>query len=107
MKGFVYLICDSANNLYKIGVTKGSIEKRLKELQTGNATELHIAAYHETDYPYRIEKMLHSKYTSNNVHGEWFELTAEETVSFNDVCKEKEAIIESLKDNPYFSKDLK
>ena len=30
--GIVYLICDPASDLFKIGVTHGSIEKRIKQL---------------------------------------------------------------------------
>ena len=41
-RGIVYLIYDSSQNLYKIGVTRGTGEKRLKQLQTGNASELQI-----------------------------------------------------------------
>lgn len=107
MSGYVYLICDSANNLYKIGVTRKTIDKRIKELQTGNATSLHLVAYHETDYPFRIETMLHNKYANSKANGEWFNLTLEETTSFNETCKKQEEIIDALKDNPFFTKNLK
>ena len=60
MKSYVYLICDSAQDLFKIGVTKNLYSKRMKQLQTGNGTELHIVNYHETYYPYRIEQLLHN-----------------------------------------------
>ena len=40
--GCVYLIYDKNNNSYKIGVTKGDPNKRLKKLQTGNSCELEI-----------------------------------------------------------------
>ena len=51
--GYVYLICDSGHdNMFKIGVTKQPIEKRLKQLQTGNGSEIFLSAYHETEYPF-------------------------------------------------------
>ena len=107
LKGYVYLICDSANELYKIGVTKGDIQKRMKKLQTGNATELFLVNYHETNYPYRIESMLHNHFKSQNVLNEWFELSKEDILGFTKLCNDMEKRIEALKDNPFFSKNLR
>ena len=73
-RGIVYLIYDSSQNLYKIGVTKGTGEKRLKQLQTGNASELQIIHTHETEFPYRLETMLHNKFKNNQILNEWYEL---------------------------------
>ena len=70
MKSYVYLICDPAQNLFKIGVTKNLCNKRIKQLQTGNGTELHIVNYHETYYPYRIEQLLHNNFHLKREHGE-------------------------------------
>lgn len=106
MKGYVYLICDSANELYKIGVTKGDIQKRLKKLQTGNATELFLVNYHESNYPYRVENMLHNHFRSQNVLNEWFELSKDDIVNFKDTCMKIEDTIKCLKDNPFFTKNL-
>ena len=50
-KSFIYLFCDPAQNLYKIGVTKNLYSKRMKQLQTGNGSELHLISYHETFLP--------------------------------------------------------
>lgn len=48
--GFVYLIGEMNNNgRYKIGSTRAKkVEKRLKQLQTGNASELYIKEAFET-----------------------------------------------------------
>ncbi len=105
--GFVYLICDPQNDRFKIGVTKGTIEKRIMELQTGNSTELHITNWYKSRYPFRIEKMLHSKYSNYRVHGEWFNLPNDVVFKFNETCEKIEETIETLKDNPFFSKGLK
>lgn len=103
MKGYVYLICDlEKNNAYKIGVTKNIVEERKKELQTGNSSELHICNYYETDFPYKIELMMHNKYKQKNIKNEWFRLTDEEALNFKNECKKCEDIIISLKDNPFF-----
>ena len=41
--GIVYLIGDySKNHCYKIGVTRGKLENRLKKLQTGNSGQLFV-----------------------------------------------------------------
>ena len=106
MKGYVYLICDNANELYKIGVTKSDIEKRLKKLQTGNATELFLVNYHESNYPYRIESMLHNHFKSQNVLNEWFELSHDDIINFKNLCNKMEETIKCLKDNPFFTKNL-
>ena len=106
MKGTVYLICDSANNLYKIGVTKGDINKRIKKLQTGNATELFLANHHISEYPYRVETMLHNHFSTKNVLNEWFDLSHEDVVNFRNICKIMEGRIKCLEDNPFFMKKI-
>lgn len=107
LKGSVYLIHDCANDLYKIGATKSDVGKRLKKLQTGNATELTLRAHHDTDYPFRVEKMLHNYFKNKNVLNEWFDLSLEDVAGFKSTCAEMEERIEILKENPFFSKDLR
>lgn len=103
--GYVYLIEDRNNNSYKIGVTKGDPEKRLKKLQTGNSSKLELKYLYECKYPYRLETMLHKHYKPFNELNEWFSL--ENPNEFLNKCVELNNIIDSLKDNPFFSKDLK
>ena len=105
-RGIVYLICDVEKNLYKIGVTTGSIENRMKKLQTGNGTELLLVNQYACDYPFKIEKMLHNHFKNRNTINEWFDLTDEEVLSFNKVCEDKDKIIKVLMDNPFFAKTL-
>lgn len=106
-QGLVYLICDVDKNLYKIGVTTGSIEKRMKKLQTGNGTELLLVNYYECDYPFKIEKMMHNHFHNKKTLNEWFALSDEEALSFIQICEEKNNIINCLMDNPFFVKTLK
>ena len=54
MGGYIYLICDPANDTYKIGVTRDINSNRLKKLQTGNSTELHIVYIYKCEYPFRL-----------------------------------------------------
>ena len=105
--GYVYLIGEKDNiGKYKIGSTKAKdVNKRLKQLQTGNSSELFIKEYYETEHPFKLEKMLHNRFKSSNLIGEWFELSESDTKAFRGICEEKEKIIKALKNNPfYFSK---
>lgn len=106
-KGIVYLICDPYRNLYKIGVTKNKCSRRMKQLQTGNATELQIITYYETNFPYRLESMLHNFLSHKNILNEWYDLDSEDVRNFNETCARYEYTIEMLKDNPFFSKNLR
>jgi hypothetical protein len=102
--GYVYLIGEIDNTgKYKIGSTRAKkIETRLKQLQTGNSSELYIKESFETEHPFKLEKMLHYHFKSSNLIGEWFELSETDTGDFKDICEEKIKVIESLKDNPFY-----
>ena len=106
-KGFVYLLGDTEKpGIYKIGVTRGSIARRIKKLQTGNSGEIYVCKYFKTEHPFFIEKQLHKKYTYGNVLNEWFELSDEEFFNFEKTCEFYENIIIQMKDNPFFPKKL-
>jgi len=106
--GYVYLIGKSeTDNIFKIGLTTGSIEKRIKKLQTGNETELYLADFHETKYPFFVEKTLHLRLSEYKKVGEWFELPNDVVLNFKKMCEDIENMIVSLKDNPFFQKILK
>lgn len=107
MAGYVYLICDNANEKYKIGVTKQDINKRIKKLQTGNCTELFVVNHYKTEYPFRMEKMLHNKFNVKRVLNEWFDLSNHDVCNFLEYCKEIDKTIQFMKDNPFFAKSLK
>ena len=86
--GYVYLICDPSLDAFKIGVTrKNDIKERIKKLQTGNAEELFISKYYEYEYPFRLEKLLHTKYANQRIHGEWFKLTIKDICEFTTTCR--------------------
>lgn len=102
--GYVYLICDSSNEWYKIGVTTGRIEKRIKQLQTGNGTELFVHSYFKTEHPFKLEKLLHTKFCCQKVLNEWFELSAEDITNFTKTCEELEKTVKVLMGNPFFNR---
>ena len=105
---FVYLLCDTGqDNTFKIGVTRKTIEKRIKQLQTGNGSEIILSAYYETEYPYYFERMLHQKFNSDKKMGEWFDVKENIIQDFKEECKRLEDLIEVMKDNPFFVKGLK
>lgn len=103
--GSVYLLGDwEKDGIYKIGVTRGDINKRIKKLQTGNSGEIYLVHSFETDHPFLMEKMLHNRFMSVNVMNEWFNLTQEDVKNFTQTCKELQETIDALKDNYYFKK---
>lgn len=104
--GYVYLIEDFNNNIYKIGVTK-DLKKRLRNLQTGNSNQISIKYTYETEYPFRIEQMLHNKFKEYKELNEWYNLPKEIVNNFYGYCDQFSDIIDNLKDNPYFRKKLK
>ena len=87
-KGYVYLLGDlGKERMFKIGVTRGTIERRIKKLQTGNSGEIYIVDYFQTEHPFFIEKWMHIKYCGKNVLNEWFELDLQDMLNFKKDCQ--------------------
>ena len=105
--GYVYLIYDESNNVYKIGVTRNNDSNRIKKLQTGNATELRVVVMYKCEYPFRLETMLHKKFNNVRVKNEWFNLTDTDVINFKDTCDQLNQTILLLRNNPHFAKNLK
>lgn len=105
---FVYLLGDyGQDNTFKIGMTRGSIEKRIKQLQTGNGEEIYIVNYYETEYPFFVERLLHTKFYPKQKRNEWFNLDVKDIVTFKEVCDNIMEQAHALKDNPFSKKLLK
>ena len=47
---FVYLLKIQENGIYKIGVSK-NVEKRVKQLQTGNTEQIYLVNKFHSNYP--------------------------------------------------------
>ena len=90
--GYVYLIRNLENNTYKIGVTKNDPQKRVKQLQTGCSSNLDLLYSFETTYPYRLEKMLHTKFMLHKVEGEWYKQNRQPQISNNVVITVQDLI---------------
>lgn len=102
--GTVYLLGDrNQDGIYKIGVTRGSVEKRVKRLQTGNSGEIYVVNSFVSKYPFFIESSLHRKYNGSKVLNEWFDLDKDEVDGFLNMCLSIENMAETLKDNPFFN----
>ena len=102
---YVYLLGDwEKEGCYKIGVTRGSVENRIKKLQTGNAGEIYLVNKYKTKHPFLMENMLHNWYQGKRIKNEWFELTPEEVIGFKQSCEEVEKILEAMSDNYFFKK---
>jgi hypothetical protein len=104
-KGYVYLLAEMGDNLrYKIGITKNSVEKRLKQLATGNSDKIIILnSYYSPNYK-KIERMLHRQFSSDRKHLEWFTMTDEQVISFLPEAKKADDIIDFLtKNNSFFN----
>lgn len=106
MGGYIYLICDPSNDSYKIGVTRNINSNRIKKLQTGNSTELYIVKTYKCEFPFRLEKMLHFKFSNKHILNEWFNLNTDDIVNFEKTCIELNNQINILKSNPFFNKNL-
>lgn len=92
-KGYVYLLGDfGKEGVFKIGVTRGTIERRIKKLQTGNSGEIYIVDYFQTEHPFFIEKWLHIHYGGRKVLNEWFELDISEMTKFKEICQKYEKL---------------
>lgn len=105
--GYIYLLHDINNNTYKIGVTRKLDGKRFMSLQTGNSTKLELIMTYQTEYPFRLETMLHRKFEHYRENNEWFGLPLDIVQDFHFYCQQLNDIIISLKDNPFFNKNLK
>ena len=85
----VYLVCAEIGDerLYKIGYTKREVEKRVKELKTGNAADFYIVDSFKSKWGTKIEASLHRTYQHKKVNGEWFDLTKEDIEKFKKNCQ--------------------
>jgi hypothetical protein len=56
--GAVYVLRSGDDDMFKIGMTRGPVNERLKALTTGNPHPLTIYAEVETDHPAKVESFL-------------------------------------------------
>lgn len=102
MVGTVYLLCDPSTNLFKIGMTRNCVGKRIAELQTGNSCEIHLVKKYDTDTPSFIESSLHRHFSSKNSLNEWYELDVNDISEFENICAKYQDMAKILQENPFF-----
>ncbi len=99
-EGFVYLLVNFGGQIehYKIGITTGQIDKRIKSLQTGNPDEIVVLRYFKSKFYRQIEKNLHKKYAYLKTNGgnEWFTLPPNSIFDFITDCENIHSQIETL-----------
>ena len=85
----VYLICAEfeGRRLYKIGFTKRPIEKRIKEIKTGNGHDIYLVDSFKSKWGTKIEAQMHRTFFTKKVNGEWFDLADDDIKSFSEKCK--------------------
>jgi len=93
---YVYLIQSLEDSRYKIGVSKNP-QKRMKQLQTGNSSELKLIESYPSELAYQIEKTLQRRYSYLKREGEWFEMSISHEVNFLKECQQTEETISILK----------
>jgi hypothetical protein len=95
---YIYLIQSLENSYYKIGVSKHP-KKRIKQLQTGNSSELKLVEIYPSEFAHQIEKTLQRRYSHLQKEGEWFDMGITNEVSFIQECQKIEETLTFLKKN--------
>lgn len=85
----IYLISSEINGhkLHKIGYTRRTVEKRIKEFKTGNASDFEIVDSFYSKWGTKIESQLHKIFKTKKLSGEWFELNDEDIKLFKEHCE--------------------
>jgi hypothetical protein len=102
--GNVYLLNAWGTDRYKIGITKGDVEKRVKQLQTGCPDEIVICQVYSCKHYRKLESWMHRVYGPKRIEGEWFVLEDEDVSKFINECeKGDETITLLINENPFFN----
>ncbi len=101
--GKVYLLANWDEHKFKIGWTRGSIDKRIKPMQTGNPNLIECVHLFETEHYIKLETWMHNLHGTKRLEGEWFLLTDEDVNNFKQDCQKGHDIFQMLIDsgNPF------
>ncbi len=80
MGGWVYVLEEMGQHLFKVGYTTTTPLDRLRQLQTGNGQKLDLLAAFTCKEPEKVEKALHRllEARTQRMQGEWFALPREQ-----------------------------
>ena len=95
---FIYLIESLETGQFKIGKAK-NVERRLKNLQTGNGGKLIIVEKFKSCYVNKLETYLHNIFKHEKTVGEWFTFSHGDVVKFKEICINMEKNYEFLEKN--------
>ena len=95
---YIYLIKNIDDSFYKIGVARDP-NKRIRQLQTGNSSKLSLITTYKSPIAYKIEKVLHNRYSYLRKEGEWFDFSINEEVNFIENCQKIEFSLNFLLNN--------
>jgi len=93
---YVYLIQSQEDGYYKFGISIHP-NKRVKEHQTGNPSELKLIHTYLSEHARKIETTLKNRYSYLKKEGEWFDLSLKGEIAFLTDCKQIEETINILK----------
>jgi hypothetical protein len=101
----VYLLScgEGEDKIYKIGYTKNPIEKRIKQLKTGNHQSLNVESIYETKWATKMEAVFHNRFKHLKISGEWFKLEQCMVENFIDDCKSLSLYYEDILKNSTFT----
>ena len=105
MEGIVYVISDY-EGYYKIGCTKGELDKRIKHLSTSYHDDFFVVFYYISDYPFKLERYLHKYFFNKKFKGEWFLLDDSDIFILKSLCERYENNFKYIKlNNTYLYND--
>ena len=90
---------------YKIGYTKNSPEKRIKQLQTGSKNKIILVESFWSNYSTKLESTLHYVYREYRESGEWFDLPKKIVDKFKSICEGYEMNFKVLVENNTYLQD--
>ena len=72
---YVYAIREKDTGHIKIGISKDP-QARLRQMQTGNSSDLELVAYKKAENRFADEKAAHAAFDRYRIRGEWFSASA-------------------------------
>ena len=100
----IYLICAEigGEKLHKIGYTKRTIEQRIKEFKTGNASDFYIVDSFQSKWGTKVESQLHRHFRNKKLSGEWFKLSDSDISKFRELCERIDSNLDIISKGTYY-----